>query len=134
MPLRPDVFLETALLALRRVSNFLGNRSLSDYLADELRQSAVERQLEIAGDALGQLRKLDAVLFVKIPDGDLVVAFRNVLAHGYATLNHRRVYEIACLAIRRRRSKARMTNPAAASSVTSTAAAAASTRFWFSRM
>ena len=95
MPLRPDVFLETALLALRRVSNFLGNRSLSAYLADELCQSAVERQLEIAGDALGQLRKLDAVLFGKIPDGDLVVAFRNVLAHGYATLDHRRVYEIA---------------------------------------
>lgn len=95
MPRRPDVFLETALLALRRVSNFLGNRTLGDYLADELCQSAVERQLEIAGDALGQLRKLDAVLFGKIPDGDLIVAFRNVLAHGYATLDHRRVYEIA---------------------------------------
>jgi uncharacterized protein with HEPN domain len=95
MPLRPDVFLETALLALRRVCNFLGKRSLTDYLEDELCQSAVERQLEIAGDALGQLRKLDAVLFGKIPDGDLVVAFRRVLAHGYATLDHRRVYEIA---------------------------------------
>src|SRR6202030_2443800 len=95
MPLRPDVFLETALLALRRVPKFLGNRALSDYLADELCQSAVERQLEIAGDALGQLRKLDAELFGKIPDGDLVVAFRNALAHGYATLDHRRVYEIA---------------------------------------
>jgi uncharacterized protein with HEPN domain len=33
--------------------------------------------------------------FGRIPDGDLVVAFRNVLAHGYATLDHRRVYEIA---------------------------------------
>jgi uncharacterized protein with HEPN domain len=95
MPRRPDVFLETALLALRRVSIFLGTRTLGDYLADELCQSAVERQLEIAGDALGQLRKLDAVLFGKIPDGDLIVAFRNVLAHGYATLDHRRVYEIA---------------------------------------
>ena len=95
MPRRPDVFLETALLALRRVSKFLGNRTLGDYLADDLCQSAVERQLEIAGDALGRLRKLDAVLFGKIPDGDLIVAFRNVLAHGYATLDHRRVYEIA---------------------------------------
>jgi uncharacterized protein with HEPN domain len=95
MPRRPDVFLETALLALRRVSNFLGNRTLADYLTDEFCQSAVERQLEIAGDALGQLRKLDAVLFGKIPDGDLIVAFRNVLAHGYATLDHRRVHEIA---------------------------------------
>jgi uncharacterized protein with HEPN domain len=97
MPPRPDVFLETALLALRRVSRFMAKRSLSDYLADDLCQSAVERQLEIAGDALGQLRKIDAVLFGKIPDGDLVVAFRNVLAHGYATLDHRRVYEIASI-------------------------------------
>ena len=95
MPPRPDVFLETALLALRRVSRFMAKRSLGAYLADDLCQSAVERQLEIAGDALGQLRKLDAVLFGNIPDGDLVVAFRNVLAHGYATLDHRRVYEIA---------------------------------------
>ncbi|TAK56427.1 MAG: DUF86 domain-containing protein [Gammaproteobacteria bacterium] len=92
---RPDVFLEIALLALQRVPRFLGRRTLSEYLADEYCQSAVERQLEIAGDALGQLRKLDAELFAGIPNGDLVVAFRNVLAHGYATLDHRRVYEIA---------------------------------------
>ncbi len=95
MPRQPDVFLETALLALRRVPKILGGRSLNDYLNDEFCQSAVERQLEIAGDDPGQLRKLDATLFAKIPDGDLVVAFRNVLAHGYATLDHRRVYDIA---------------------------------------
>ena len=90
-----DVFLETALLALRRVPQFLGDRSLREYMDDEMCQSAVERQLEIAGDALGQLRKLDAIVFAKIPDGARIVAFRNVLAHGYATLNHRLVYEIA---------------------------------------
>jgi uncharacterized protein with HEPN domain len=95
MQRRPDVYLDIALRALRRVPKFLGARSLADYLTDELCQSAVERQLEIAGDALGRLRKLDAPLFDQIPDGDLVVGFRNVLAHGYATLDHRRVYEIA---------------------------------------
>jgi uncharacterized protein YutE (UPF0331/DUF86 family) len=58
-------------------------------------QSAIERQLEIACDALSQLRKHDAALFAKIPEGDLLVAFRNALAHGYATLDHRRVYDIA---------------------------------------
>ena len=92
---RPDVYLDIALRALRRVPKFLGARSLDDYLTDELCQSAVERQLEIAGDALGKLRKLDPALFNQIPEGDLVVGFRNVLAHGYATLDHRRVYDIA---------------------------------------
>jgi uncharacterized protein with HEPN domain len=90
-----DVFIEGALVALKRVPQFLGDRSLREYLDDEMCQSAVERQLEIAGDALGQLRKLDTILFAKIPDGVRIVAFRNVLAHGYATLNHRLVYEIA---------------------------------------
>ena len=95
MPKRPDILIETALLAIRRVPRFLGARSATEYLADEFCQSAVERQLEIAGDALGALRKLDAAVFGRIPDGDLIVAFRNVLAHGYATLDHRRVYDIA---------------------------------------
>src|SRR5438874_12303104 len=48
--------------------------------------------IEIALRALRQTRKS---LFGRIPEGDLVVAFRNVLAHGYATLDHRRVYGIA---------------------------------------
>ena len=42
------------------------------YLADDYCQSGVERQLEIAGDALGQLRKLDPALFDRIPDGALI--------------------------------------------------------------
>jgi uncharacterized protein with HEPN domain len=95
MPKRPDVVLELALAAVRRVPQFLSGRSLPQYLADELCQSAIERQLEIAGDALGQLRKLDPALFGRIPGGDTIIAFRNVLAHGYATLDHRRVYDIA---------------------------------------
>lgn len=55
----------------------------------------MERELEIAGDALGQLRKTDPAVFDQISDGQVIVAFRNVLAHGYATLNHQIVYEAA---------------------------------------
>ena len=51
--------------------------------------------MEVAGDALGQLRKFHPELFARIPDGSLIVGFRNVLAHGYATLDHRRVFLIA---------------------------------------
>ena len=53
---RPDVYLELALRALERVPRFLARRSLEAYLADDLCQSAVERQLEVAGDALGGRR------------------------------------------------------------------------------
>ena len=60
---QPDIYVELALRALERVPRFLAERSLDAYLADDLCQSAVERQLEIAGDALGQLRKLDPAPF-----------------------------------------------------------------------
>ncbi len=58
MQRQPEVYLDLALLALRKIPRFLQGCSVETYLADDLRQSAVERQLEIAGDALGQLRKL----------------------------------------------------------------------------
>ena len=93
MQRRPDVYLELALLAVRRVSEFLEDSSLETYLVDPMRQSTIERQLEIAGDALGQLRKHAPEIFARSPGGDARVAFRNVLAHGYATLDHRRVYD-----------------------------------------
>lgn len=95
MAKRPDALLELALRALQRVPRFLGSRSEADYLSDEMCQSAIERQLEVVGDCLAELRKLDPALFVRIPEGNLIVGFRNVLAHGYATLDHKRVYDIA---------------------------------------
>jgi uncharacterized protein with HEPN domain len=76
---RPDVCLENALRALRQLPTFLAQRSMSEYLQDELCQSAVERQLQIAGEALGQLRQIDATLFGRIPQGDLIIACRKVL-------------------------------------------------------
>lgn len=95
MAKQPEIYLEISLNAVQRVSRYLGKRTLDAYLKDDLCQSAVERQLEIAGDALGQLRKTDPGLFAMVPDGSMIVAFRNVLAHGYATLDHRLVYDAA---------------------------------------
>jgi uncharacterized protein with HEPN domain len=92
---RPDVFLDLARLALRRIPTFLAARTLLQYLEDELCQAAIERQLEIAGESLAQLHRLDPPLFARLPEGDLIVAIRNVLAHGYATPDHRRIYDLA---------------------------------------
>jgi uncharacterized protein with HEPN domain len=94
-PRRPDVYIDLALIGLRKVPTFLGTKSLTDYQRDAMCQSAIERQLEIVGDALGQLRKLDPALFARIPQGHKVVAFRNVLAHGYTSLDHDEVYRVA---------------------------------------
>lgn len=95
MPRRADVYLELALTALQHVATFVAGVPRDRYLADIFVQSAVERQLEIAGDAIGQLRKHAPDYAARIPEADLIVAFRNVLAHGYASLDHGRVFEAA---------------------------------------
>lgn len=97
MQRRPDVYLELALIALRRVGEFLEDQSAEDYLSSRLCQSAVERQLGIAGDALGELAIHSPEVFQRIPDGDVLVAIREVLALGTAALDHRRVYETAAV-------------------------------------
>jgi len=80
-------FLWDAKRAVERVQRFTAGRSLDDYLADELLRSAVERQLEIVGEALSGLRRVAPDLFGSIPDAPRIVAFRNILIHQYAAVD-----------------------------------------------
>ena len=45
--------------AVERALRFTAGKSFAHYEADELLRSAVERQLEIVGEALGKLRQVD---------------------------------------------------------------------------
>ena len=55
----------------------------------------MERKFEIIGEALNQIAKLDPALARRIPDVREIIAFRNVLIHGYAVVEHDRVWRIA---------------------------------------
>ena len=57
-------------------------------------QAAVERKFEVIGEALNQLAKLDAALAARIPNLPQIVAFRNQLIHGYATVKVGTVWNI----------------------------------------
>ncbi|WP_217696709.1 DUF86 domain-containing protein [Mycobacterium sp. GA-1841] len=63
---------------------FSDRKAFADYQADALLRSAVERQLEVVGEALNQLSKVDKKLSAQIPELARIVAFRNILIHGYA--------------------------------------------------
>ncbi len=75
------------------VLSFIAGMTREEYLADDLRRSAVERQMQNVGEALAQLSKIDPQLAASIVDGHKIISFRNVLVHGYATLDHARVWE-----------------------------------------
>jgi uncharacterized protein with HEPN domain len=76
------------------VIQFTAGRSFDDYLADPMLRAAVEREFEIVGEALAQLARLDAALASRISEYRGVIAFRNVLIHGYASVNDRLVWGV----------------------------------------
>jgi uncharacterized protein with HEPN domain len=95
MAKQPGVYLHDAAMALAAIERYIAGKDLYHYLRDDLLQVAVERRFEIAAEALNQLSKSHPSLAAKISNLRAIVAFRNVLAHEYAVVNNRGVWELA---------------------------------------
>lgn len=80
--------------ATDRLFRFTSNKTLADFDSDELLSSGVERQFEIIGEALTRLARLDANLAERITEYRRIIAFRNILIHGYAEIDRRLVWDI----------------------------------------
>lgn len=83
--LRPDLrkYLFDILQACDLLVEFTAGKSYSDYSTEALLRSAVERQLEIAGEALSQALRIEPHLADHVSDTRRIVSFRNRLIHGY---------------------------------------------------
>lgn len=91
---RAAKYLWDARRAAERIARFTGGRSFEDYLPDEMLRAAVERQFEIVGEAFAGLHRVDPALAATIPDLPRIVAFRNLLIHGYASVDDRLVWGV----------------------------------------
>jgi uncharacterized protein with HEPN domain len=94
MPRDPRAYLWDVREACSLIGEFVAGISYEDYCTNALVRSAVERQFEIVGEALSQLAKTDAALASQVPEHRRVIAFRNVLIHGYAALDHQLVWRV----------------------------------------
>lgn len=95
MPLRdPGVFLDDIAHYAEAALRFCAGYTLSQYLADDKTRAAVERALEICGEAMRSLDRHAPTIAQSIPHARDIIGFRNILAHGYATLDHVKVYDI----------------------------------------
>ncbi len=63
-------------------------RTLDDYERDPYFRAAVERFLEIIGEALRRIERHDPATAATIPAYRDIIDFRNLLAHGYDSVNH----------------------------------------------
>lgn len=80
--------------AIGLLREFTGDKKFADYERDTMMRSAVERQFEIIGEAMSQLAKLDSALASRISKYQRIIAFRNVLIHGYADVDNRLVWDV----------------------------------------
>lgn len=80
--------------ASRLVRDFAEGRSFDDYRDDVMFRSAVERQLQIIGEALSRLSRVDPETAATLPELRSIVGFRNILVHGYAQVDDEVVWRI----------------------------------------
>lgn len=67
-------------------------KTLDDYRRDRQLRNAVERNFEIIGEAMKRLAQLDPQTVGRIGDHRQIIAFRNVLIHGYDLVDHALVW------------------------------------------
>lgn len=94
--MRPEspVYLWDARTASHNALSFVEGIGFDDYHRDLKTRSAVERQLEIVGEALNNLRRVDPAAAAQIPDVHAIIATRNILVHGYAQIDDEQIWEI----------------------------------------
>ena len=93
MQLEAKKYLHDIHEAIGLLDQFTGSKTLADYVTDPMLRAAVEREFEIVGEALSQLARIDADVASRIADYRQIIAFRNILIHGYADLDQRLVWE-----------------------------------------
>jgi uncharacterized protein with HEPN domain len=94
MRLETKKYLFDILQAAKSLERFTTGKSYADYQADALLRSATERQFEIIGEALRRLSKDDPGSTAQIHEYQRIIAFRNILIHGYADVDDRVVWDV----------------------------------------
>jgi len=94
MKREPIAYFEDIIEAGNSIVDFTHELDIQSYKENKLIRSAVERQFEIIGEALKELKKNCPEYFDQISDASKIISFRNVIAHGYAFISDKLVWEV----------------------------------------
>ena len=95
MPLskRDPANLWDMLAAAEKVQSFLKNKTFEDFINDDMLRAAVERNLEIIGEAARRISEDLKQEHPEIP-WRRIIAQRNVLIHEYDDIDYRELWEV----------------------------------------
>ncbi len=68
--------------------------TLEEYCRNRLLRQAIERNFEIIGEAVRRLADVDPATAARIDRHTQIIAFRNLLAHGYDLVDPVRVWQV----------------------------------------
>lgn len=94
--MQPDTrkYLNDILSAAADIREFTQGLDLGGYRADKKCQAAVERKLEIIGEACSRLRAKDVEMFENLPYGQQVIGLRNRVIHGYDSVDDGIIWDV----------------------------------------
>jgi uncharacterized protein with HEPN domain len=79
--------------AAQAVLRFIADRDFDDYLADEILQSAIERKIEIIGEAARKISNDFKQSHPEFP-WTRIIGQHNILAHEYGDIDHKIVWKV----------------------------------------
>jgi uncharacterized protein with HEPN domain len=94
MPRDRRAYLWDMIESAREIQSFVSNKNLRHYQSEPMLRAAVERKLEIIGEALSLALRYFPDLATRISDCAKIVAFRNRLIHGYSLVSNEVVWEV----------------------------------------
>lgn len=90
----PEKYLYDMLSSTRFLLEFTKTKSVEDYKKERAFRSAIERELQIIGEALLQLDHAFPQVAEKIAEHRNIIGFRHVLVHGYDNLDPATVWNV----------------------------------------
>jgi uncharacterized protein with HEPN domain len=87
----PKLLLD-GITAIELALSFIDNATLDDYCNNAMLRSAVERQLEILGEACSRIGKLETTETLGITQLSFAAGLRNRIIHGYDAVDDDIVY------------------------------------------
>lgn len=87
-------YLEDILKEACDIRGFAEGKDLEQYSNDRLLKAGIERKFEIIGEALNRIKGSGDEILEEITDYRSIISFRNILAHGYDTVEDKVVWGI----------------------------------------